>query len=181
MSIKIEKEIQSGLLKGQSSAEIASQLLKRKTVRQESDHFLYICHFMYLAGLYTMILQIALQQLSKKQIVPWSFVIDILFSHQIDIPQQTRKFFLKGIKEQNQIQQMLTNRCWDEHHPELYHWKIKTIDRIHQKNNQDLIKLMEDLEFIQNQGVLNKEEEILEKLKKIDPKNPNIQGAMDKI
>ena len=175
MSIKIEKEIQSGLSKGQSPAEIASKLLKKKIVLQESDNFLYVCHFMYMAGLYQMIIQTAIQQLSKKRVIPWSFIIDILSTHQIYIPQQIRNYFLKGIKEQNQIQQILTNRCWDEYHPELYQWKVKAMDRIYQKNNQDLIKLMEDLEFIQNQGVLNKEEEILKKLKKIDPKNPNIQ------
>ena len=175
MSIKIEKEIQSSLSKGQSPIEIASKLLKKKTISQSPDNFLYVCRFMYLAGLHQMLIQAAIQQLSKKQVAPWSFIIDILSSHQLYIPQRTRNYFLKGIKEQNQIQQILTNRCWDEYHPELYQWKAKTMDHLYRKNNQDLIKLMEDLDFIRSQGVLNKEEEILKKLKKADPKNPNIQ------
>ena len=175
MSAKIEKEIQSDLKKGEPPANIAARLLKRKTIQTQTDHLLALTRFMYSAGLHKMLFQFTLQQLSKKQIVPWGGVIKILLQAKTDFSDRFRKQILKGIRKQNQLRQILTIRLWEEEILKLQEWKHTTREKIYRHNNQNLIKLMEDLQFIRSQGVLQKEEEILKQLKKIEPKNPAIQ------
>ena len=175
MNLAVEKEIQKLLSSGQSSTSIAKHLLKKKRLCKNTESFLSICRFMYQSGLHTLLLETAISRLKKKEVAPWTFIIKILTDHNIPIPKEKIPFFLKGILEQKQIPAIITNHSWDQHHPELKKLKQKAIKKIIKEKNQTFVKLMEDLEFIQSQGVLKKEEEILKKLKKEDPENPEIQ------
>ena len=181
MSIRVEKEIQSYLSKGESSEKIVAHLLKRKNLCKAPNDFLAICHFMYQAGLYKKLLQTTCEQISKKKVIPWNLIIHILSKHQINIPKKTKELFLKGIKMQKQVRQILSFKQWDAEFLVLSKWKKTVWNQIYQSNNQNLIKLMEDLAFIKNQGVLKKEEEILKQLLEIDPKNPNLQEEWTKL
>ncbi len=174
-SNSIETTVQSLLVKGTPIRKIAKQLLKKKAVQTNANYFHQVCRFLYQAGLDQMLIQVCSWRLKNKKIIPWSFLIETLSSRKIQVPKKIQRVFLKGIHEQKQIKEMLTSRSWDHNHPELQEWKTQTIQIIFNKKNKNFIKLMEDLEFIQSQGVLQKEEEILKKLKKIDPQNPDIQ------
>ena len=170
----VEKEIQKMLSTGHTSSSIAQCLLNKKKKYINTDSFLAVCQFMYQSGLYKLLIQTTISRLKKKEVVPWAFIIEILESQEIKIPKEKRAFFIKGIIEQNQIIAILTSRSWDKLHPELVNMKLNEIKKINREKNYNFIKLMEDLEFIQAQGILKKEKEILEKLKKIDPENPEI-------
>ena len=175
MNSLIEKEIQKMLSKGYKNITIVRSLLKRKNVSQDEDVFLAVCRFMYQSGLYQMLIKTAITRLKKEKIIPWALIIEILESQKVNIPNDKKAFFIKGIIAQKQIGALLTNHHWDEYYPELVDMKLEKKKQINEKNNHLYIKLMEDLQFIQSQGVLKKEEEILKKLKKIDPESPEIQ------
>lgn len=175
MVVAIEKKIQKMLSSGHSSASIAQYLLRKKNLSKDPESFLAICRFMYQAGLNKLIIETAISRLKKKEVAPWAFIIEILESQNISIPKEKRAFFIKGILEQKQIPALITSHSWDKYHPELKELKVKMIKEISKQKNRSFIKHIEDLEFIQAQGILKKEEEILKKLKKIDPENPEIQ------
>jgi len=175
---QIEKEIHQLLLSQQSPKLIAKKLLRKKTLWSEDENpeaFLAICNFMWHAGLYKLIIKTTISRLKKKEFVPWSILIDIIEDQKISIDNEKKLFFIKGIIEQKQVPYMLTNHKWDKIHLPLKKLKNQIIKKKYKKNNKAFIQLIEDLEFIQAQGVLKKEEEILKKLKKIDPDNPEIQ------
>ena len=174
MAQLVEVEIQKMLSIGHSSSSIAKSLLRKKSITENTDFFLAVCRFMYHSGLYQLLIKTAISKLKKKEIVPWAFVIETLECHKIKIPKEKKTFFIKGIIEQDQIAAVLTSHSWDKDHPKLATMKLKEIEKINRERNHAFIKLMEDLEFIQAQGVLKKEEEILKELKKIDPENPEI-------
>lgn len=174
MAQMVEKEIQKMLSKGHTPSSIAQHLLNKRSISRNTDNFLAVCRFMYQSGLHNLLIQTAISRLKKKEVVPWAFIIEILETCKIKIPKEKRAFFIKGITEQNQISSIITSHSWDKLHPELVNMKVKEIEQINKEKNYTFVKLMEDLEFIQAQGVLKKEEEILKKLKKIDPENPEI-------
>ncbi len=171
----IEKKIQKMLSSGHSSATIARYLLGKKKLSKDTESFLAICRFMYQAGQNKLIMETAISRLKKKEVVPWAFIIEILESQDILIPKEKRAVFIKGILEQKQIPALITSHSWDKYHPELKELKTKMIKQISRKKNRAFIKYTEDLEFIQSQGILKKEEEILKKLKKLEPENPEVQ------
>ena len=173
----VEKDIQEMLSSGRGSSFIAKNILKKikkKHIPDTPENFLAVCRFMYQSGLYDLLIKTAILRLQNNQVIPWTFIIEILESQEANIPNETRVFFIEGIIEQDQIEFILTNHKWDDHHPELKTMKLEKIEQIRREKNRDFIKLMEDLEFIQAQGVLKKEGEILKELKKIDPENPEI-------
>ena len=174
MTQAVEKEIQKMLSTGQTPSSIAKHLLRKKNLSRNTDDFLAVCRFMYQSGLYQLLIQTAISRLKKKEVVPWAFIIEILSSQKVKLPKGKRAFFIEGIIEQDQISSILTSCSWDKTHPELVNMKREAIEQINREKNHTFIKLMEDLEFIQAQGVLKKEEEILKKLKEIDPENPDI-------
>ena len=175
MNPLIEKEIQQMLSKDYKATTIAKTLLKKKNLSQDTDAFLAVCQFMYQSGLYQMLIKTAITRLNKEEIIPWALIIEVLESQKMDISKDKRDFFIEGITAQQQIGAMLTSRQWDKYYPELVDMRLAEIKQINEDNNHLYIKLMEDLKFIQSQGVLKKEEEILKKLKEIDPDNPEIQ------
>ena len=175
MNPLIEKEVQQMLSEGRKAITIAKTLLKKKNLSQDTDAFLAVCRFMYQSGLYQMLIKTTITRLKKEKIIPWALIIEVLESLKMDIPKDKRDFFIEGIVAQKQIGAMLTSRQWDKYYPELADMRLAEIQKINENNNQLYIKLMEDLQFIQSQGVLKKEEEILKKLKKVDPNNPEIQ------
>ncbi len=172
---KIEKHIQASLLKGETPKKIATSLLKRKTILNNNQAFLNVCRFMYQAGLYKMILKVSLNGMNQKTIIPWGFLIATLNDYKINIPKKVKSAFLKGIDSQKQIKAVLSNNSWDVTFPSFKAKKEKVIDKINKIRNPDFIKLIEDLEFIQRQGVFKKEKEILIQLQKIEPQNPKVQ------
>ena len=174
MAQVVEKEIQKMLSTGQTSSSIAQNMLGKKNITKNTDNFLAVCRFMYQSGLYQLLIQTAISRLKKKEVVPWAFIIEILASQKMNIPKEKRAFFIEGIIAQDQISSILTSHSWDKTHPELVNMKMEVIEQINRDKNHTFIKLMEDLEFIQAQGILKKEEEILKKLKEIDPENPDI-------
>ena len=175
MSQFIEKEIQKMLAKGQTAPSIVKTLLQKKSVSKNTEHFLAVCRFMYQSGLYQLLIKTAIARLKKKEVIPWAFIIEVLESQKIEISKEKRTLFIKGITEQDQVAALLTSHGWNQYHPELIITRAKIIEQINRQRNYDYIKLMEDLAFIQSQGVLKKEEDILKELKKIDPENPEIQ------
>lgn len=175
MNPLIEKEIQQLLSKGEKPTAIAKTLLKKKNLSQDTDAFLAVCRFMYQSGLYQMLIKTAITRLKKGKTIPWSLIIEVLESQKIDISKDKRDFFIEGILAQKQIRAMLTSHQWDKYYPELVNMRSEEIKQINEDNNYLYIKLMEDLQFIQSQGVLKKEGEILKKLKEVDPDNPEIQ------
>ena len=175
MSRFVEKEIQKMIEKGREAPYIAKTLLQKKSISKNTSHFLAVCRFMYQSGLYKLLIKTAVSRLKKKEVIPWAFIIEILESHKIETAKEKRKYFIEGIIEQDQWDALLTSYRWNKYHPELLTIQKKTIEKINRQRNQHYIQLMKDLEFIQAQGVLKKEEEILKELKKIDPENPKIQ------
>ena len=173
----VEKDIQKMLSSRRAPATIAKNMLKKinkGSIPDTSENFLAVCRFMYQSGLYGFLIKTAISRLQNNQVIPWTFIIEILESQEISIPQDKRDFFIQGILEQDQIASILTNHKWDSYYPELKTMKMEKIEQINRANNREFIRLMEDLEFIQAQGVLKKEGEILKQLKKIDPENPEI-------
>ena len=171
---EVEKDIQRLLSRRRSLASIAKYLLKKNSISTNTDQFLAACRFMYQSGLYKLLIQTTISRLKKKEVAPWAFIIEILESQKIKIPNKKKAFFIKGIMEQNQVTSILTSHIWDQYYPELVNMKSKAIAQINREKNHTFIKLMEDLEFIQAQGILKKEGEILQKLKKTDPDNPKV-------
>lgn len=170
----IEKEIQKMLSAKHTPLSIAQNLLGKRSISKNTDHFLAVCRFMYQSGLHQLLIQTTISRLKKKEVVPWAFIIEILASQKIKIPKEKSSFFIEGVIAQDQVASILTSHSWDKIHPELVNIKLQAIEQINREKNHTFIKLMEDLEFIQAQGVLKKEGEILKKLKKIDPENPDI-------
>ena len=162
------------LLKKQDPSVIAKKLLKQKTLMKSQEDFLGICRFMHQAGLNKMIIQLAIDHLKTENIVPWAFVISILDNCGLSVSKKVKLMCFDGIIEQNQLSSVLTCCHWDKIHPEWVKMKLDEISEINRKKNSQFIQLMEDLEFIKSQGLLKKEEEILKKLKKLAPNNPNI-------
>ncbi len=175
LSEEIEKQIQTLLKKKKSSEQIATLLLKKKITKEDPDAFLQVCRFMHQSKLYKLLFQTAINRLSKKEIVPWGFLIEILDTHKIKITTKQKNLFLEGIIKQNQIPSMLTSQSWDQELPQFAKQKLELISRINKKNNRQVEKLIKDLEFIKTLGILEKEEEILKKLRQLDPENPEIQ------
>ena len=175
MTFTLEKEIQKMLIAKGSLVILARRLLKKASKYKDPSVFLSVCQFIYQAGFYDLLVETSIKRLKQKKILPWSLIIAIMESHKIKLPKKTRDFFIKGIIEQDQAGALLTNQLWDRRHPELIEMKEKKARKIRKKKNPKIVRLMEDLDFIQAQGVLKKEEEILKSLKKIDPHNPEVQ------
>ncbi|MDE0118444.1 MAG: hypothetical protein OXM55_00350 [Bdellovibrionales bacterium] len=177
MVLVVEKDIQKMLSSGRSPSAIAKNILKKinkGSIPDTPKNFLAVCRFMYQSGLYGFLIKTTISRLQNNQVIPWTFIIEILESQKISIPEDKRDFFIKGILEQDQIAFMLTNHKWDQYYQELKTMRMEKIEQIRRENNREFIRLMEDLEFIQAQGVLKKEGEILKELKKLDPENPEI-------
>lgn len=162
------------LLKKQNPSVIAKKLLKQKALVQSHEDFLGICRFMHQAGLHKMLMQTAVERLKTEKAVPWAFVINILDNCNINISKKVKGVFFNGIIEQNQIPYVLTCCNWDQEYPQWVKMKSDEINQINREKNSQFVQLMEDLEFIKSQGFLKKEEEILKKLKKLAPDNPNV-------
>ncbi len=165
--------IQQQLTKGSSLSAFIQKWGGAKN--KDPGSFLELCQFLYLSGQNQLILKIALKQLKKKELLPWAFLMDILDQQKIRLSKEQRLLFLKGIKEQKQIPALLTWNRWDDLHPELKALKKQEQEQINRNNNAEFIKLMEDLHFIQAQGILQKEEDILKNLKTNHPENPQVQ------
>ena len=174
MYLAVEKEIQSALLKGASYQEIAKSLLKKSRFLKSTDAFLHVCCFLYQAGFYNLIIEIAISRLSKNKVVPWAVVIAVLSLHKIKIPAAVKKAFMSGIIKQDQVVSMLGSGSWDAGLPKLARLKAEKVDQIYREKNQKFVQLMEDLQFIQAQGFSEKEKEVLNELKQIEPDNPFI-------
>ena len=167
------KAIQQQLAKGTSSSAFIRRWIGTKN--KDPARILELCQFLYLSGQSQLIVKIALKQLKKKELVPWAFLMDTLSQQKIKLSKEQRLIFLKGIKEQKQISTLLTWAKWDNLHPELKDLKRQERKKINRNNNAEFIKLMEDLHFIQAQGILKKEEDILKNLKTNYPENPQVQ------
>ena len=172
MTSSVGKFIQKQFTKGMSTSSVAQKLLAKNT--KKPDDFLDICRFLYLTGQNRLLIKATLQKLKKKEVVPWAFVIDILTHQNLSLSPKTELLFIKGIKEQKQVSHFLSQSAWDKSHPVLKALKRKEIEKINQNNNSEFIQLMEDLRFIQAQGILRKEEDILKDLKKACPENPRV-------
>ena len=172
MTASVGKTLQKYLVSGKSPATVAQKLLARNT--KKPDSFLDICRFLYLTGQNRLLMKTSLQQLKKREVVPWVFLIDILTRQNMTLSEETKLLFIKGIKEQKQIPSILSQSTWDQSYPELQTLKRKEIEKINKEKNGHFIKLMEDLRFVQAQGILKKEEDILKDLKKTYPENPHI-------
>ncbi len=175
MTFTLEKEIQKMLMAKSPYSIAARRLLKKSGKYKDPGVFLSVCRFIYQAGLYDLLIETAIKQLKQGKVLPWTFIIAVMEFHKIKLPKKTRDFFIKGIMEQDQAEFLLTNQLWDRRHPELIEIKEKKAKQIRRKKNPDIVRLVEDLDFIQAQGVLKKEEEILKSLKQIDPHNPEVQ------
>ena len=171
----IEKEIGKMLSKGKTSSFIADNLLKKVKLQKKNQFFLDVCQFLYIAGLHDQLVQLALTQFKKKEVVPWPYLIEILSSNEIEISEEEQKYFIEGILKQDQVINMLASKAWDETCPELVEMKMKKIREIHEQKDPNFVKLTEDLEFIQAQGIMEKEKQILLELKELDSKNPKIE------
>ena len=172
--LKTEQHIQALLLKKQNPKEAAEKLLNQKNLLQKPEEFLNVCLFMYKAGLHKMLLDTAINQLKKKEPAPWAALIAVLNDHKIQTLQQQKHLFFKGICQQKQIPNTLTSTFWDLDSKWTEH-KTKAIDSIYRKNNKTFIQLMKDLEFIESQKILEKEEEIIKKLMKLAPDHLEVQ------
>ena len=174
MKNKIDQKIHQLLLKKKSPAVIVKTLLKTKSLTQDMNNFLDICRFMQNAGLYQTLLKTALKRLNSQEPAPWSFVLDTLNHCKAKVSKKAQTQFFKGIVEEKQVSYALTFCHWDQDHPKWKKLKQKAIKQIHQENNRSVIQLLEELEFIKSQGFLEKEEEVLKKLKQLEPENPEI-------
>ena len=174
MNPVVEKTIQKQLSLGKSPSSIAKQLLGKKTLSKDTRAFLDICRFMHRAGLYKLLIQTAISRLEKKQTAPWVLMVSILEEAKVYLSKEDKAYFVKGIIEQKQtthlpMRKNVVGGLFADSK------LMRPIEKIEEKQKQEFTKLMEDLHFISAQGILKKEEEILKKLKKIDPENPRIQ------
>ena len=175
LTAQTEKDIQAGLLNKQPLKKIAAGLLKKKAVLKNNSAFLNVCRFLYQAGLYKELLKAGRPSARGKLPLPWAFIIQILKDFRIQVSLKNQEVFLRGVKQQKQIQEILGCHVWDRRHPGLKSLKADRIKQINKQRNPDFVRLMDDLEFIQSQGVLKKEQEILKKLQIIEPKHPAVQ------
>ena len=174
LNLRVDKKIQTLLLKKQNPQTIAKKLLKQKTFMKKPEDFLGICRFMYRSGLHTMLIQTTIDRLKTQKTAPWIFIINILDNCEITVSKKIQRMFLNGLIEQDQVPYALTCCSWDQNHPEWVKLKMNEINRIHREKNSQFVQLMEDLAFIKSQGLLKKEEEILKQLRKLAPDNPDI-------
>ena len=172
MTSSVGKALYKYLAKGKTPSAVAQKLLARNLKKQEV--FLDVCRFLYLTGQNRLLMKTALQRLKNKEPVPWAFLLDVLIHQKIPISKETEHLFIKGIEEQKQTPAILSFVAWDFTHPMLKDLKQKEIEKINKKNNAKFIQLMEDLHFIQAQGIFTKEEAILKELKTSYPENPHV-------
>ena len=172
MTLTVEKHIQEMLSSHQSPVNIAKVLLEKKSILENTDDFLAVCAFAYQAGLYGLLMKKIISNLEGKRFIPWGCLIEILTKKKLSLSKAEQTLIAQTIIDQKAVKALIGSQSWDKKFPQLQSMKFKEIDRVNKKANFTFMSLMEDLAFIKAQGVLKKEEDILKKLKKVDPENP---------
>ncbi len=180
LSSEVEKDIHALLLKGDSPPQIAQSLLRKKRFKENTEAYLHICRFMRQAGLFRMILESALLRLKANQTLPWAFLMEILSLQKVKVSLQAKKCFLKGILEQDQLLYVLNTRSWETSLSRFLTLKKDKIRKIYKSRDKQFVQLMEDLKFVQAEGILSREQEILKKLQERDPHNPFLAEELQK-
>ena len=163
---KMEKKISSLLKKNFNPEQIFKKIKNDSDVEQ-------ISRFLYISGLDQTLLDFSAKKLEKHKPISWAYILKIFIKHKITVSKNLeRLLFHHWIKNtKNQSSPLFACVEWGELSSEFQQMRTVYLQELEEQNLSEERDLLEQLAFVQAQGLIREEEEIIAKLLIIHPEN----------
>ena len=132
-----------------------------------------VSRFLFHSGLYKTLLLFSLDLLKQKKSVSWHYVMKVFIKHKIYPNKKLAEILFHGWLKNDKHIAIFSCEQWGKISPEFEQMRIVFIDHLESMSTSDQGDLLEQLDFVQAQGMISKEEEIIDKLISLNPASEN--------
>ena len=173
MNTSLDKEISALHKKGLSYLKIAQKLSSSSKVQNNPQFCMAYCSFLASCGLDRQLFQFLLKRIKFQKSIPWFYLFLIIKKHELKISDTKISIFFERKSSNTDLNFLLTSSCLNLEHISFN--RKKFLNQMYETSLDPIIQIERELRFCQSQKLFQKQEELLKKLLKIDPKNPIFQ------
>lgn len=173
MNTSLDKDISTLHQKGLSHLQIAKKLLSFSKVSKNPQFCMAYCSFLASCGLDHQLFLFILKRIEARTCIPWFYLFRLLKKHELKVNLEHLLIFFKKKSIKADFDFLLTSSCLNLEDISLD--RKKALDQIYEAGSDSIIQIERELKFCRSQKLFQKQKELLKKLLKIDPKNPNFQ------
>lgn len=179
MSQFLEQEIQTLLSEYQDTAVVADRLMQM--IESEPSHLAHLettesfARFLLNCGFQRTLRDFCARHLSDESFAcPWAFFVESMALLNNEITESTRRSFEKAIRELGLQKELSRAPHGDLALPEVRDYRNERAERIGKEIQQQKADLLERLRTFRVQRLLEKEKELLARLQKMFPQDPQV-------
>lgn len=185
MLASIEMEIQS-LLRDQTPFDSVGlrliEILEKGDCEWNENNLNSVYTFLLLSGQAQLLIKFVIKNLREKNFtLPWGHFIEAVSQCYDEIDPDLLKSFSKGIKETKGEDQACRSFQWDSLLGEMQSWREEKNRRAQTRLPEIKKELLERLQTLRTQQLFVAEKELLQRLGKMFPKDPEIERAHQSI
>ena len=128
-----------------------------------------VSRFLFNSGLYKVLLLFSLHLLKQKKTVSWHYVMKVFIKHKIYPNKKMAEILFHSLLKNDKHFAVFACEQWGGVSPKFEQMRIVFIDHLESMSMSDQGDLLEQLDFVQAQGMISKEEEIIDKLISLNP------------
>lgn len=178
MSTYIELEIQNLLKEDHDLYDVADRLIQYLDAHpdnQTRDNISALSRFLLRANLNTVLISYVLSHIDNENyMIPWPYFLEAIGNIGAPVDEATAQALIEGIVEQDAEEEASLAQSLNKQLPELSDWRSRRKYKIHQDYLDNKNLLLEQLITLRTQQVYAQEKNLLLRLQKLYPGDPEI-------